>query len=121
MSELNAYVGSRIRLYRQMKRYTLRELAARIHKSKATLSKYENGEITLDVETLFDLAGALGIRVQQLMDYEPTTEGIAPSPDSFFPQNRIYIFFFDIKKWNIIIYFKTYYNNHMININFLNK
>ena len=41
MISVNQHVGSRIRLYRQMKRYTLAELAEKIHKSKATLSKYE--------------------------------------------------------------------------------
>ena len=63
------HVGSRIRLYRKVKHYTLTDLAERIHKSKATLSKYEIGEITVDVETLFDIAAALGITVQQLIDY----------------------------------------------------
>ena len=98
MEKLNAYVGSRIRLYRQMKRYTLQDLAEKIHKSKATLSKYENGEITLDIITLFELAQALEIRVQQLTDYVPESSKPSAQHDSFFPQRQLYLYFFDGRK-----------------------
>lgn len=102
MEKLNAYIGSRIRLYRQMKRYTLQDLAGMIHKSKATLSKYENGEITLDVMTLFELAQALEIRVQQLIDYVPESGKPAVQRDSFFPQRELYLYFYDGRKKRII-------------------
>ena len=96
MQEVRAHVGGRIRLYRKVKHFTLTDLAARIHKSKATLSKYETGEITVDVETLFDIASALGISVQQLLDWKPEkTEETPSGDDSFFPQNRTYVYFFD--------------------------
>ena len=32
--------------------YTIEQFSAMINKSKATLSKYENGTITIDIETL---------------------------------------------------------------------
>ena len=35
---------------------TLDELAPAIHKSRATLSKYERGEISIDIDTLYELA-----------------------------------------------------------------
>ena len=69
MNEISIAVGGRIRLYRQMKKLTLMTLAEKIHKSKATLSKYETGDIVVDVETLFDIARALEIKPQQLLDY----------------------------------------------------
>ena len=102
MEKLNAYIGSRIRLYRQMKRLTLSDLAGKIHKSKATLSKYENGEITLDVQTLFELAQALGIRVQQLIDYTPEEVKTPSARDSFFPQNELYLYFYDGRRGKVI-------------------
>ena len=96
MQEVRAHVGGRIRLYRKVKHFTLTDLAARIHKSKATLSKYETGEITVDVETLFDIASALGISVQQLIDWRPASaEENAAGEDSFFPQSRTYVYFYD--------------------------
>ena len=103
MQEVRAHVGGRIRLYRKVKHFTLTDLAARIHKSKATLSKYETGEITVDVETLFDIASALGISVQQLLDWKPEKTDEAPAgDDSFFPQNRTYVYFFDGRVRKII-------------------
>ena len=96
MQEVRAHVGGRIRLYRKVKHFTLTDLAARIHKSKATLSKYETGEITVDVETLFDIASALGISVQQLIDWRPeSAEETAAGEDSFFPQRYTYVYFYD--------------------------
>lgn len=37
------HVGSRIRFYRKLKNMTQDQLAAAIHKSESTLSKYESG------------------------------------------------------------------------------
>ena len=45
MNGINARVGARIRLYRRAKKLTLIQLSAMIHKSKATLSKYEPGTL----------------------------------------------------------------------------
>ena len=50
-----------------MRRMTLEELASRIYKSKATLSKYEKGQIVVDIETLYSIAEALEIRVEHLL------------------------------------------------------
>lgn len=66
---LYEHVGKRIRLYRKIKRISVTELAARINKSKATVSKYEAGKIAIDVGSLFDIAWALGATPMQLTDY----------------------------------------------------
>ena len=104
MKEVSLHVGSRIRLYRKAKKLTLLALSQKIHKSKATLSKYETGDITIDIETLFDIADVLGIRVQQLLDYAPPTPAIqsARPTGSFFPQRRIYVYFYDGRVGKII-------------------
>lgn len=49
MSELNKHIGKQIRMYRKVQGLTLQQLADLIHKSRASVSKYETGEITLDV------------------------------------------------------------------------
>ena len=53
MKEVSIHVGQRIRLYRKTKNLTIETFAGMIHKSKATVSKYENGDISIDIETLF--------------------------------------------------------------------
>ena len=53
MSEISSYVGAQVRRYRKACGMTIQQLADQIHKSRATVCKYENGEIVLDVETLY--------------------------------------------------------------------
>lgn len=75
MGEANIYVGQRIRFFRKLKGMTLQQLAETIGKSKATVSKYEKSEISIDVETLHEIAKVLGVNLAQLTDYvEPQKE-----------------------------------------------
>ncbi|MDO4481149.1 MAG: helix-turn-helix transcriptional regulator [Bacillota bacterium] len=71
MSEINKYVGQQIRNYRKLRKKTIEDLAADICKSKSTVSKYEKGEITVDVETLYDIADALHVHVEQFLYCRP--------------------------------------------------
>lgn len=89
-------------MYRKVEGMTLQELADRIHKSRASVSKYENGEIVLDVETLYDISRALHIGINQLTDYkcEPVipeeteiNETMVKSP--FYNARRLYFYFYD--------------------------
>ena len=101
MNEINQHVGGRLRSYRKMKGMTLQQLADAIHKSRATVSKYETGEITLDVVTLCEISEVLGVTMSQLTDYQPKTqqpltqtlEFDGKSP--FFRADRLYFYFFD--------------------------
>ena len=101
MNEINQHIGGRIRVFRRMKGLTLQQLADAIHKSRATVSKYENGEITLDVVTLCEISEVLEVTLLQLMDYTPKQEEItAPVPEfegksPFFQADRLYFYFFD--------------------------
>lgn len=70
MDNVPILVGRRIRLYRQAKKISLSEFSERIHKSKSTLSKYENGEISMDLDTLFEIAEALSVSPTQLIGIE---------------------------------------------------
>ena len=67
MAEISREIGNRIRNFRKMRNLTLEDLSLLIRKSKSTISKYEHGEIAIDIETLYDLADALQIHVEQLL------------------------------------------------------
>lgn len=77
---------------------TLDELAKLVHKSKATLSKYERGDISMDIDTLCALAEALRVHPEQLLHF-PTTEAAEPQqqirPAFFQGLDRFYSYFFD--------------------------
>ncbi|WP_418378389.1 helix-turn-helix domain-containing protein [Acidaminococcus sp.] len=60
-------VGKRIQAFRKARHMTLEDLSEKIFKSKSTISKYEKGEIALDIETLYDIAKALHVYLEQLL------------------------------------------------------
>ena len=101
MSEINQHIGKQIRMYRKVQGLTLQQLADLIHKSRASVSKYETGEITLDVETLYDISKALHVNVNQLMDYQPDPEisellePVTGNHSPFFEARRLYFYFYD--------------------------
>ena len=98
MSEISVETGRRIRYFRTRGGMTLEALAAKVYKSKATISKYEKGEIKLDLETLYDIADALHVHVDQLLvsrSAEEETEGHEVDPAFFRGLNRFYAYFYD--------------------------
>ena len=101
MSKITQHIGGRIRAYRRARGLTLQQLADLIHKSRASVSKYETGEITLDIETLFDIAQALNVELDKLTDYrQPQPRLPQPPPDSrgrspFFQAEQLYFYFYD--------------------------
>ena len=102
MENINVFIGSKIRNYRKMKKLTLQQLADLIHKSRATVSKYETGEIALDIQTLYDIAEALEVSFSQLTDYQPRREEEESLPvqgfngeSPFFKADKLYFYFYD--------------------------
>ena len=97
MKEISMHVGQRIRLYRKMKGLTIEAFAGLIEKSKATVSKYENGDISIDIETLFLIAQKLGVSINQLLDYRPPaaepTEDTGGSAEG--GRDTYYMYFYD--------------------------
>lgn len=88
------YTGSRIRLYRRQKHMTLDQLAQWIHKSTATVSKYERGEVSPDLETLCLIADLLSVSPLQLLNYSPESHiHEARKENNFFEINdKIYVY-----------------------------
>ena len=102
MKEISIHVGQRIRLYRKMKGLTIEIFAGMIHKSKATVSKYENGDISIDIETLFVIAEALEISVNQLVDYANEEETSAEGGlKGLVSKSRYYMYFYDGRRSRI--------------------
>lgn len=101
MSRISVHVGERIRMYRKSRGLTLQQLADLVHKSRASISKYENGEIVLDIETLSEIAEALQVGISRLTDYSPNrSQPERPSVATeirspFFRARRLYFYFYD--------------------------
>ena len=70
------------------------QLAHAISKSKATVSKYESGQIALDVVTLFDIATALEVAPYQLMDCPlPAKAPARTGNNPFGESDQIYLYY----------------------------
>ena len=90
MEDICREIGARLRALRRDHGYTLTEFAEIVHRSKSTLSKYERGEIAVDVATLDELARALGKSAAELFYAGVPGISFAEAPeerleDSFLP------------------------------------
>ena len=96
------HVGGRIRFYRKQKQLSQEQLAAAIHKSKSALSKYESGQIPVDIETLYAIATAVGVEVSQFVDCPiPAPERVAAVPASPFG-GTLYLYYYDGRTKRIV-------------------
>ncbi|MBQ0005305.1 MAG: helix-turn-helix transcriptional regulator [Clostridiales bacterium] len=86
------HVGKRIRLYRKKSGYTLLEFSQMIHRSVSAISKYENGMVSIDIDTLFEIAEALEVSISQLLDYNSPRKETAPTTgtNNFFRRSNIF-------------------------------
>ena len=92
MSDYTIHVGSRIRMYRKLAGLTLDALAEKMNKSRSTISKYELGQISMDLDTLIAMAHTLNIPLSCLTDFDEP--GIAGSSidNSFFCDGLLYLY-----------------------------
>lgn len=98
MEALNQEIGRKIKNFRKSKGITVQTLADLINKSKSTVSKYENGEISIDIPTLYCIAKTLNIHVEQLLYIEPEKEThlAKTQPSAFFKNSRrFYSYIYD--------------------------
>lgn len=98
MEDVGAKVGARIRHFRKKRGLTLAELGERVYKSPSAISKYEHGEIAVDVATLYAMAEALGVSVDLLL-YLPEkprpARAMAGLPAFFNGISHFYSYVFD--------------------------
>lgn len=100
MDQINERIGKTIQTYRKAQGMTLEKLAAAICKSKSTVSKYELGDISLDVTVLSDISRALGLKPQQILSgiTDPEEECEATVSSGF----RRYLYSYDGYSHHII-------------------
>lgn len=98
MGAITSEIGKKIKSFRKSKGMTVQQLADLVHKSKSTVSKYENGDIAIEIEMLYEIAAVLDIHVEQLL-YIPLNNDIVISnsiPSAFFQHSsRFYSYFYD--------------------------
>lgn len=90
MAYISEHVGARIRLYRKKRHFTQDDFAKALFKSKSTVSKYERGEIAVDIDTLYEIANVLQIDLRQLIDVPDIIKPTPMMPRGFFSHGTRY-------------------------------
>ena len=92
---ISILIGQRIKQYRKSKKMTIENLSTAISKSTSTVSKYENGSIAIDVETLLDIAIALDVDICRLVDYPTKLPVVSVLPGNPFGTTLLYLYQYD--------------------------
>ena len=95
MEDVRKQIGRKVRLYRRIKGLTAEELAEAIHKTKSTVSKYENGEIVMDIEVLTEIARVLEVEISQLFDFSVLEKKASAPPRGILSGEEIFLYFYD--------------------------
>lgn len=91
-------LGKKIHDRRKSMRMTQRELADRIGKSVATVSKYEKGKIEISIDVLIDICVILNLSIYNLL---PATVGSKASNANLYKTrlpDKLYLYFFNTEK-----------------------
>lgn len=80
-----------------MRNLTLSELGTLINKTESTISKYESGNIIIDLETLYGISDALKVPIDQLIYIPNNQMGINEEyiPTFFQDIDTIYSYYYD--------------------------
>ena len=105
MSQISIEIGSQIRHIRKKNKMTLADLSKLVNKNIATISKYEKGDIIIDIETLYEISEALNVPVEQLLYHEqtfkPSAKGVG-IPHFFCGVSQFYSYIYDGRNSSII-------------------
>ena len=108
MSDYLIELGSILRNVRKIRGYTIQQFADKIQKSKSTLSKYERGEIAIDILTISEISQALKISIDELLPKSSiissqTHQASLANVPSFFKNNAcFYSYYYDGRNKSII-------------------
>lgn len=106
MENISKTVGDRIRRFRKSRDMSAQQLAEAIHKSKATVSKYESGDIALDIPTLYEIATVLHVHADELLPKEEAAPPVLNRPEVipylFRDATQFYAYIYDGRNCSLI-------------------
>lgn len=68
--ELRELFGSKLNHFRTSRNLSYRKLAQLCNVDHSQISRIEKGKVSIQLDTLFDLANALGIHPKELFDFD---------------------------------------------------
>ncbi|WP_297392816.1 helix-turn-helix domain-containing protein [uncultured Peptoniphilus sp.] len=107
MDEYLIEVGKKIKKIRKVKKMTIDDLAKKINKSKSAVSKYENGEINIDLITLKEISDVFEIEItnlipQNIIKAKEKSMDLDKVPKFFKYDSKIYSYYYDGRNSKIV-------------------
>jgi len=107
-------IGNNIRVIREIKKITQKSLYEHINKSQATLSRYENGQSSMSIDTLFEICQFLDIPLEIMItkdlsydDYpyiNPNAKNnISQNYKHYFENRVLYLYYLSTSQDNQVI------------------
>ena len=107
-------IGNRIRDYRKANNMTIEELGKIIGKTKATVAKYETGEIVIDVVTALEICNALNIDFNDICNVV-SSNAVVEKQRNPFGSNFLYLYYIS-RNGLVISTLELEERNHSINV-----
>lgn len=98
--DVNKIIGENIKKYRSAYNMTLKDLSKKLHKSISTVSKYEKGEISLDMTTFLETAKVFQVSPSALLC--GTSEQAGEHPEHKEEAERLYMYTYSSPEKEII-------------------
>ena len=94
MEGLSRRLGNELQRMRKERKITQRQIAERLHKTTACISKYESGDTSMDVESLCEYCAVLHVSPTELLMPFITTEQAVQSAPSlpFYSVPELYLY-----------------------------
>lgn len=95
--EFYTQLGTNIRTFRKLQNMTQKELAQRLRRSLACISKYEKGGVAIDTFTVYEIAEALSVSPQVLLpDEDILQQNNLPHPQfpGIFRERNVYLYIY---------------------------
>jgi transcriptional regulator with XRE-family HTH domain len=90
--EVDKQLGARIRVVRASAGLTQERLAERLGVETLSVSRFETGRRGVSIPTLFRIADALGVKVQDLLDVDVPARHVAVSHDALHLHDALRVF-----------------------------
>lgn len=98
MAEISSKIGECIRRYRRLRKMSLDDMASAINKGRSTVAKYETGDISIDMDTLFEISKALKVPMEAFFESIEDEEGeneLLKDIPPFFDRKNLYVYYWD--------------------------
>lgn len=74
MTELKEIIAKNLKKYRRLAKLSQVELAYKLHIRSSSISNWENGHNSIDIDTLFKVCKILGVPINKMIETEDNIE-----------------------------------------------